>query len=128
MRGISGFILRRVLLGLLTLFLVSVIIFGATQALPSDTARSGLGRTPTPESLKTLGEQLGLNKSAVEQSTDWLGGILSGDPGKSLAAREPVTKLIGKALENSAILVLVAALISVPLSIFLGALTARRRD
>ena len=105
-----------------------MIIFGATQVLPGDTARSVLGRTATPESLKTLREQLGLNKSAVEQYTDWLAGLFTGDPGKSLAAREPVTNLIGKPLENSAILVLVAALISVPLAIFLGALTARRRD
>jgi len=128
MRGISGFIIRRVLLGILTLFLISVIIFAATQVLPGDAARSVLGRTATPESLKTLREQLGLNKSAPEQYLDWLGGLLRGDPGKSLAAREPVTKLIGKALENSAVLVLIAALVSVPLAIFLGALTARRRD
>src|SRR5262249_59458988 len=86
-----------------------------------------LGRTATPESLQTLREQLHLNKSVFEQYVDWLGGVLTGDPGESLAAREPVTNLIGKSLENSAFLVLIAALISVPLSIFLGAVTARRR-
>jgi peptide/nickel transport system permease protein len=127
-RGIPGFIIRRAFLGLVTLFLVSVIIFAATQALPGDTARSVLGRTATPESLQTLREQLHLNKSVFEQYGDWLGGVLTGDPGKSLAAREPVTNLIGKSLENSAFLVMIAALISVPLSIFLGAVTARRRD
>ena len=47
--GISGFVIRRVLLGLLTLFVVSVIVFAATQALPGDPAQAILGRNATPE-------------------------------------------------------------------------------
>src|SRR6184192_1326031 len=86
-RGITGFILRRVLLGLLTLFFVSLIVFAATQALPSDPARAILGRTATPESLKALREQLHLNHSVVGQYTHWFGGMLTGDLGNSLAAR-----------------------------------------
>src|SRR5438552_3002017 len=128
-RGISGFILRRVLLGLLTLFLVSLVVFAATQALPSDPARAILGRTATPESLKALREQLHLNHSVVGQYTHWFGGMLTGDLGNSLAARgEPVTTVLGKRLENSAVLVLLAAVISIPLSILLGVISARRRD
>jgi peptide/nickel transport system permease protein len=128
-RGISGFILRRVLLGLLTLFLVSLVVFAATQALPSDPARAILGRTATPDSLKALRKQLNLNRPVVSQYTHWLGGIFTGDLGNSLAARgEPVTKVLGKRLENSAVLVLLAAVISIPLSILLGVISARRRD
>jgi peptide/nickel transport system permease protein len=128
-RGIPGFILRRVLLGLLTLFLVSLVVFASTQALPSDPARAILGRTATPESLKALREQLHLNHSVVSQYTHWFGGMLTGDLGNSLAARgEPVTTVLGKRLENSAVLVLLAAVISIPLSILLGVISARRRD
>jgi len=128
-RGISGFILRRVLLGLLTLFLVSLVVFAATQALPSDPARAILGRTATPDSLKALREQLNLNRPVVSQYTHWLGGIFTGDLGNSLAARgEPVTSVLGKRLANSAVLVLLAAVISIPLSILLGVISARRRD
>jgi peptide/nickel transport system permease protein len=127
-RGIWAFVLRRALLGLATLFLVSVIVFAATQALPGDPARAILGRTATPESLKTLREQLHLGKPVVSQYGDWLGGLLTGDLGRSLAAGEPVTKLIGKRVENSAFLMLLAALVSVPLSIVLGSVAARRRD
>jgi peptide/nickel transport system permease protein len=128
-RGISGFILRRILLGLLTLFLVSLVVFAATQALPSDPARAILGRTATPDSLKALREQLNLNRPVASQYTHWLGGIFTGDLGNSLAARgEPVTKVLGKRLENSAVLVLLAAVISIPLSILLGVISARRRD
>ena len=128
-RGITGFILRRVVLGLLTLFFVSLIVFAATQALPSDPARAILGRTATPDSLKALRAQLDLNHSVVYQYTHWLGGFLTGDLGHSLAARgEPVTAVLGSRLKNSAFLVLIAAVISVPLSIFLGVIAARRRD
>ena len=127
--GITGFILRRVLLGLLTLLLVSLVVFAATQALPSDPARAILGRTSTPESVATLRKQLDLNHSAVYQYTHWLGRFVTGDLGKSLAARgEPVTKVLGTRLENSTFLVFLAAVFSVPLSILLGVIAARRRD
>jgi peptide/nickel transport system permease protein len=128
-RGIVGFVLRRVLLGLLTLLLVSVIVFAATQALPSDPARAILGRTATPESLAALRRQLNLNHPVVSQYTHWLKGVFRGDLGKSLAARgEPVTAVLGKRLQNSAFLVLLAALFSIPLSILIGVISARRRD
>jgi peptide/nickel transport system permease protein len=128
-KGISGFVIRRILLGLLTLFLVSLVVFAATQALPSDPARAILGRTATPESLTALRKQLNLNRPVFTQYTDWLKGAVVGDFGNSLAARgEPVTKVLGTRLRNSAFLVLIAGLISVPLSIFLGVVSARRRD
>jgi peptide/nickel transport system permease protein len=128
-RGITGFVLRRVMLGVVTLFAVSLIVFAATQALPSDPARAILGRTATPESLAALRKQRNLNHSGVSQYTHWLGGVLTGDLGHSLAARgEPVTSVLGKRLENSAFLVLLAAVFSVPFSIFLGVTAARRRD
>lgn len=126
--GIARFVVRRTILGLLTLFLVSVVVFAATQVLPSDPARAILGRNATPESLKTLREQLNLDRPVVLQYTDWLGGLVTGDLGRSLAAQVPVTELIGKRVENSAVLMLLAALISVPLSIAIGSVAARRRD
>src|SRR5690242_2923081 len=129
MHGITGFIVRRALLGLLTLWLVSVVVFAATQALPGDPARAFLGRNATPESLKELRKQLNLNRPAIDQYGSWLKGLVTGDAGHSLTGtREPVTKVLGKPLRNSAFLVLIAAAISVPLSIFLGAVSARRRD
>lgn len=127
--GIGGFVLRRTLLGLLTLFLVSIVVFGATQVLPSDPARAILGRNATPEALASLRRQLHLGQPVVQQYLRWLGGIVRGDLGDSLAARgQPVTALIGKRVQNSAYLMLLAALVSVPLSIAVGAVSARRRD
>jgi peptide/nickel transport system permease protein len=127
--GIWGFVLRRLLLGLLTLFFVSIVIFAATQALPGDPARAILGRNATPEALKALRGQLHLGKPVVQQYLQWLGGLTHGDFGNSLAARgEPVTQLIGTRVKNSALLMLLAALVSIPFSIAMGAIAARRRD
>ena len=127
-KGITGFIVRRILFGVVTLFIASLIIFLATQALPGDAARSILGRNATPDSLAALREQLGLNKPIVTQYKDWIGGVLQGDLGTSLTASRPVTKVIGERIGYSAFLMLIAAVVSVPLAIVLGAVSARRRD
>jgi peptide/nickel transport system permease protein len=122
-------ILIRIGLGILTLFLVSVLVFVATQALPGDTARAILGREAANTArYEALREQLGLNKPVAEQYLGWLGGVVTGDLGNSLAQDEPVTSLIGRRVLNSFILVFIAALLSIPISLLLGSLTALRRD
>ena len=126
--GIAGFVVRRLLLGVLVLFLVSVVVFAATQALPGDPARSILGRTATPASLKALREQLGLGGSAFSQYVNWITGLLHGDAGNSLAAQEPVSTLIGDKVVNSAFLVFCAGIISIPISIAIGSYAALKRD
>jgi peptide/nickel transport system permease protein len=128
--GISpvwAFILRRLLLGILVLILVSIVVFVATQAL-GDPARAILGRSATPASLAALREHLHLNQPVVAQYLTWAGGLLHGDAGNSLAAQEPVTKLISDRIVNSAVLVLCAGLISIPLSVAIGSYAALRRD
>jgi peptide/nickel transport system permease protein len=126
--GLTGFIVRRLLLGLVTLWITSVVIFAATQALPGDAARSILGRSATPESLATLRHQLGLDKSVLTQYWEWISGVLTGNLGTSLANSLSVTSVLGDRLIYSVFLMLLAAAISVPFGIFLGAASARRRD
>ena len=126
--GLSGFIIRRLLLGLVTLWITSVIIFAATQALPGDAARSILGRSTQPESLAALRKQLGLDKSVLTQYWEWITGIFTGDLGTSLANSVPVTDVIGEPLVYTLFLMLVAGAISVPVGIALGAISARKRD
>jgi peptide/nickel transport system permease protein len=125
--GITGFIIRRLLLGVLVLFLVSVLVFVSTQAL-GDPARAILGRNATPEALAALQKELNLDSSLVAQYFSWLGGLLHGSFGNSLAAQEPVSKLLGARLVNSAVIVLCAAVISIPLSIAIGSWAALRRE
>lgn len=124
----SKFLVRRIALGLLTLFLVSVVVFAATQALPGDAARAILGRDATPARLAALREQLHLNQSVFAQYTHWLGGILTGNLGTSAATEQPVSQLLSGRIGNSAFLVLVSALVAIPMSIGLGVWMAMRRD
>jgi peptide/nickel transport system permease protein len=124
----SKFLLRRVIFGLLTLFLVSVIVFAGTQALPGDAAQAILGKNATPERLAALRHQLHLGESVVAQFGHWLGGILTGNLGTSAATQQPVSQLLSGRIANSAFLVLLAAVVAIPLSIGLGSWMAMHRD
>jgi peptide/nickel transport system permease protein len=126
--GVSGFIIRRLLLGILVLILVSILVFLATQALPGDPARAILGRSATPASLAALRRQLHLDQPVLTQYWTWVTGLLHGNLGTSLAAQEPVTKLLGPKLVNSAVLVTIAAVASIPLSIAIGSWAALKRE
>jgi peptide/nickel transport system permease protein len=122
-------ILIRIGLGAVTLFLVTVVVFAATQALPGDAARAILGREAVNNArYEALRAELGLDRPLTAQYTHWLGGVLSGNLGKSLADGQPVTQYLGRRVENTFILVVVAALLSVPVSLLLGSFTALKRD
>ncbi|MBV8710564.1 MAG: ABC transporter permease, partial [Solirubrobacterales bacterium] len=124
----SKFLIRRIIFGILTLFLVSIVVFAATQALPGNAARAILGRSATPERVAALTAQLHLNQSVASQYGHWLGGVLSGNLGISAATQQSVAHLIAGRLANSAFLVLVAAIVALPLSIGLGVWMAVKRD
>jgi peptide/nickel transport system permease protein len=126
--GVSGFVVRRLLLGLIVLFMVSIVVFAATQALPGDPARAILGRSATPASLAALRLKLHLDQPVFSQYWTWFTGLLRGNLGTSLAAQEPVTTLLGPKLVNSSVLVAVSAIVSIPLSIAIGSWAAFRRD
>ena len=124
----TRFVLRRLALGLLTLLLVSIVVFAATQALPGNAARAILGRDATPQRIAALTAQLHLNRPVTSQYLHWLGGVLTGNLGTSAASQQAVTQLISGRLLNSAFLVLVSALVALPLSVLLGVIMAMRRD
>jgi peptide/nickel transport system permease protein len=126
--GLWGFILRRLLLGIVVLILVSILVFLATQALPGDPARAILGRSATPASLAALRRQLHLDRPVIDQYWTWVTGLLHGNFGTSLAAQEPVSTLLAPKLVNSAVLVALAAVLSIPLSIAIGAYAALKRE
>jgi peptide/nickel transport system permease protein len=125
---LTRLILRRLALGVLTLFLISLIVFAAVLALPGDAATAILGREATPDRVAALREQLNLNDSVLTQYLDWIGGILTGSFGESAATQQPVTELLSDRVANTAFLVFVAAVVAVPLSIGIGVWTAMRRD
>ncbi|MEM6973061.1 MAG: ABC transporter permease [Pseudomonadota bacterium] len=124
MGSVWGILAQRLAFGLLTLFVVSLIIFGAIEALPGDLAEEILGQSATPETVAAFRRELGLDQPAPLRYLSWLGGLLTGDLGNSLANQRPVAELISGRLGNTLFLAAVAALVAVPLSITLGILAA----
>lgn len=128
MSPILSTILKRLALGVLTLFIVTLVIFGAVQLLPGDLAQQVLGQSATPETVAAFRRELGLDEPAYRRYLDWLGGVAQGDFGKSLASRRPIIDLISTRLGNTMFLALYAAAIAVPLSLMLGVLAALYRN
>jgi peptide/nickel transport system permease protein len=125
---LARLIARRLALGVLTLFLISVVVSCAVLALPGDAATAILGRQATPERIAALRDQLHLDDSVITQYLDWIGGVLTGSFGESAATQQPVSELLSDRVANTAFLVFVAAVVAVPLSIGIGVWTAMRRD
>jgi peptide/nickel transport system permease protein len=132
---LAGFVGRRLLAGLGTLAIVSVLIFTGTELLSGDAASAILGQTATPESLAAVRSELDLDRPPVERYLHWLGGVVHGDFGNSLAlgsggaggrGGEAVSELVGDRLVNSAVLTAVAALVTIPLGLLLGIIAAIR--
>ncbi len=117
-------VLRRVGICLVLIWIVSVLIFAATQILPGDAAQIRLGQTATPESLAALREQLGLDRHPIVQYFIWIGNLATGDLGISAAGGATITSLIGNRIGNTVFMTSIVALISVPLSVFLGLIAA----
>jgi peptide/nickel transport system permease protein len=132
---VAWFVVKRILAGLLTLLVVSVLVFVGTELL-GDPASAILGRNATPENLAEMRELMGLDEPAIERYFDWLGGLLTGDLGNSAAGyaqggEVPIWDDIKGKLGNSFALAAITALIMVPLSLFFGvraALRARRAE
>src|SRR5713226_9079541 len=128
MKQVLEMIARRLGLGLITLFVVSLMIFISVELLPGDLAQTVLGQSATEETLRAFRDQLGLNRPPITRYRDWLHGAVQGDFGNSLANNRPVAQIIGRRLQNTFFLAGLAALIAVPLSLGLGLLAALYRD
>ncbi len=119
---------QRIALGLLSLFVISLIIAFVVELLPGDLAEAILGQGATPETVRVFRAELGLDKPAHLRYLDWLAGMVSGDMGVSLANKREISELVGVRLSNTMFLGGFAAAISVPLSLLLGILAALYRN
>ncbi len=121
-------IVKRLAMAGLLLLAVSALIFAGTVILPGDVAQSILGQSATPEALANLRRDLGLNEPALSRYFSWLGGIVTGDLGTALTNGTDISAAIGKRLYNTLFLASVAAVVAVPLAIFLGLLAVRYKN
>jgi peptide/nickel transport system permease protein len=129
---LTRFVAGRVLAGIATLFVVSILIFVTTNVLPGNVADIVLGHEATPAKIHLIDAQLGLNRPLISRYFSWLGGMLSGDLGKSevaLALQSPnasISHNISTPLKNSLILAGITGILLVPLTLLLGALAGMR--
>ena len=122
-------LIRRLFYGVLTLFMVSVLVFAGTELLPGDVADAVLGQSATPETVAALRETLGLDQPAPVRYVAWLSGFATGHLGNSLATGRAVSDLVNQRLANTLTLALATGLIAVPLALLMGILaTVFRRS
>jgi len=124
---VAFYVARRTLSIALVLVLISLIVFVAIHVLPGSAATLILGEYATAESLRALERDMGLDRPFALQYAAWMGGVVTGDWGYSLAMKQPVTAIVGLRLRNSAWLagfaLVAVALVAIPL----GTLAALRR-
>lgn len=128
MAQILKMLAQRLALGLLTLFIVSLIIFLAVELLPGDFTQAVLGQSATPETVAAFRKELGLDQPAHLRYFGWLGDILQGNLGHSFANQRPITELLGPRVYNTLFLAGYAAAIAVPIALTFGILAALYRN
>ena len=123
----AAYLLRRLFYAIVSLVVLSLIIFACTHLLPGDAASTVLGENATPEALAALRERLGLNQPLPVQYIDWLAGVLRGDFGVSTTLNQPALHLIVPNFANSMALAAIALVTAVLIAIPLGVIAAVRR-
>lgn len=121
-------ILRRVLLGALTIGIVSLLIFGAIEALPGDACTALLQQDARGQTLTNCQQELGLDRPAATRYVEWMSGALRGDFGMNAHRTKRISEMVGDRLLNSLLLGFCALVAGLPLAFTFGILAALRRD
>lgn len=123
--SLFGMVTVRLFYGVLIVLAVSVLIFAGVQLLPGNAATAILGQSATPDAIRELNLQLGLDKPAVSRYLSWLMGILQGDFGTSFSTREAISGPLFTRLGNTLFLAGCTAAIAVPLALLIGFISVR---
>jgi peptide/nickel transport system permease protein len=125
--GLIPLIAKRAGSALITLMLVSAVVFSISGLLPGDAAQETLGQSATPEQVIALRHEMGLDRPAITRYVEWLGDMAQGNPGQSLVANMPVRAVIADRLPHSLMLAGLTTLLSVPLALLIGIASAINR-
>ncbi len=128
MGQIIELVVKRLALGLVTMIVISLLIFVGVEALPGDLATAILGQAATPETVAAFRRELKLDLPPHVRYFAWMGGFMKGDLGNSLANKRPVAELIGWRFRNTMFLAASAAVVAVPIALILGILAALYRN
>ena len=121
-------VLKRILLGLITLFIVSLITFVGVEVLPGDACTTYLEREAYGAALEACYKRLGLDIPAYERYVNWAVGVIQGDFGYSLSGEMKINDVLGPRVKNSLVLASASILIGIPIALLLGIITALWRD
>ena len=121
-------VIKRIFLGLITLFIVSLITFVGVEILPGDACTTYLEREAYGAALEACYERLGLNIPAYERYISWALGVLQGDFGYSLSGEMKINDVLGPRVKNSMVLASASIFIGIPIALLLGIITALWRD
>jgi peptide/nickel transport system permease protein len=124
---VLGYVTRRLVLGLVSLLLLSMLVFAAAQVLPGNPGRIVLGREATPNAVKEFNEGLGVDRPLPVRYVDWLFGAIRGDFGANYTDGRAVTDDLVPALKRSLFLAIYAFVLCIPVSILAGVIAALRR-
>jgi peptide/nickel transport system permease protein len=119
---------KRIAASIVTLLLVSAIIFSMVELLPGDAATRILGREATPQNLQALREKLNLDRPAPERYATWLSNLVRGDFGASLTSDRRINDILAPRLANTLLLSLFAFVLYLPLALIPAAVQALYRD
>ena len=128
MSSILGIVIKRLGLGLLTIIVISVLIFLGVEALPGDVAEAILGQEATPETVAAFRKEMKLDLPPHIRYFAWLSGFMKGDLGRSLANKRPISELVFWRFGNTLFLAASAAVVAVPVAVILGILAALYRN
>ena len=121
-------VLKRILLGLITLFIVSLITFVGVEVLPGDACTTYLEREAYGAALEACYKRLGLDIPAYERYVSWAIGVIQGDFGYSLSGEMKINDVLGPRVKKSLVLASASILIGIPIALLLGIITALWRD
>jgi peptide/nickel transport system permease protein len=116
------FILNRLASMVMTMLVISILVFFIAEVVPVDPARNALGRYATEEAVQDLRDKMGLDRPAVVRYLDWMSGILRGDFGMSIHSQRPVGQLIGVRLIRSLTLAALGFVFMMPTGLLLGSI------
>ena len=128
MNNIAALVIKRIALGLVSIIVISMLIFLGVEALPGDVAEAILGQEATPETVAAFRKELKLDLPPHVRYFAWLKEFLKGDLGNSLASNRPIAEVIGWRFANTLFLAAVAAAVAVPIAVILGILAALYRN
>ncbi|SMC42927.1 ABC transporter permease [Novosphingobium sp. B1] len=126
-RGPIRLVGKRIGLALITLLLVSAVVFTISGLLPGDAAQEVLGQGATPEQVAALRHEMGLDRPAAVRYFEWLAAIAAGDPGNSIVANKPVADIISERLPNTLTLAGLTTVFAVPFAFLVGIWSAVTR-